>query len=199
MPLYQPLIPTGTVNLDVDYQNLQGNFEQANIVYGTDHYPLDNAVVGQQGFHKKVTMPVITDPVTTAAQGIAYTKDSATLPGRTDLYYAYQTDVGTAMSGTFFPLNICKAFGKATAAGNLIANTSFNVTSADLAASKWTVILTSPIVAAGQEDRIMVLTTAQAATAVVQSPNYNVVDPSTIEIFRTNSGIAGISFWIMAI
>src|SRR6185312_9486388 len=58
MPVYNPLVPTGAVNLDVDYQNLQGNFEQANIVYGTDHYPFDNATPNQ-GFHNLVTTPPI--------------------------------------------------------------------------------------------------------------------------------------------
>jgi hypothetical protein len=44
------------VRLDIDYQNLQGNFEQANVVYGTDHYPFDNAT-SNQGFHNVVTTP----------------------------------------------------------------------------------------------------------------------------------------------
>lgn len=62
MPAYQPGIPTGTVNLDVDYQNIRGNFEQANIVYGTDHYPFDNATPNQ-GFHNLVTTPpVVNNP-----------------------------------------------------------------------------------------------------------------------------------------
>ena len=71
MPLYQPLIPTGLVDLDEDYQNIQGNFEQLNIVYGTDHYPFDNATPNQ-GFHNIVTTPAFVDnpatglpPVTT--------------------------------------------------------------------------------------------------------------------------------------
>lgn len=62
MPVYQTGIPTGTVNLDVDYLNLQGNFQQLNIVYGTDHYPFDNATPNQ-GFHNLVTTPpVVNNP-----------------------------------------------------------------------------------------------------------------------------------------
>lgn len=71
MAVYQPGIPTGTVQLDLDYLNIQGNFEQANIVYGTDHYPFNNATPNQ-GFHNVVTTPVFVDnpatglpPVTT--------------------------------------------------------------------------------------------------------------------------------------
>lgn len=72
MPVYQPNIPTGTVNLDVDYLNIQGNFQQANIVYGTDHYPLDNATPNQ-GYHNIITTPPVVNsppdslPPTTAA------------------------------------------------------------------------------------------------------------------------------------
>lgn len=71
MPVYQPGIPTGVVPLDTDYLNLQGNFQQLNIVYGTDHYPFDNATPNQ-GFHNLVTTPPFVDspptglpPVTT--------------------------------------------------------------------------------------------------------------------------------------
>jgi hypothetical protein len=60
--VYQKGIPTGIVNLDVDYLNVQGNFQQANIVYGTDHYPFDNATPNQ-GFHNLVTTPpVVNNP-----------------------------------------------------------------------------------------------------------------------------------------
>jgi hypothetical protein len=77
MPVYQPGIPTGTVNLNVDYLNLQGNFQQANIVYGTDHYPFDNATPNL-GFHNTVTTPPVVNspptglPPVTAANPIFY-------------------------------------------------------------------------------------------------------------------------------
>lgn len=58
--VYNPGVPTGTVDLNVDYLNLQGNFQQANIVYGTDHYPFDNATPNQ-GFHNLVTTPPFVD------------------------------------------------------------------------------------------------------------------------------------------
>lgn len=56
--VYQKGIPTGIVNLDVDYLNIQGNFQQLNVVYGTDHYPFDNATPNQ-GFHNLVTTPPV--------------------------------------------------------------------------------------------------------------------------------------------
>lgn len=57
MTLYQPGIPTGTVNLDQDYQNLQNNFQQINTTYAVDHIPLTQAT--NNGFHNQCTMPLI--------------------------------------------------------------------------------------------------------------------------------------------
>lgn len=53
MPTYQPNIPTGTVNLDEDYLNLRGNFQQLDVVYGTDHVALTD-VSANLGFHKTI-------------------------------------------------------------------------------------------------------------------------------------------------
>ncbi len=195
MPVYNPLVPTGTVNLNVDYQNLQGNFEQANIVYGTDHYPFDNATAGEQGFHDKATFPVRSDPTTIAAQGIVYTKDSAVAPGRSDLYYAYQTDVGTPFSGTFFPLTVCKAFGKANAAG-LIAGTGFNITSAALVANTWTIDLTSA--ASDTTDKIMVFVTSTSASTG-QYLAVSIVTTSQFTVLRPSASHTSISFMVLAI
>ena len=62
MSLYQPGIPTGTVDLDVDYQNLQNNFEQINTTYQVDHVPLtDNTSIN--GYHE----PIHFNPPSTTA------------------------------------------------------------------------------------------------------------------------------------
>lgn len=195
MPLYQPLIPSGTVDLDVDYQNIQDNFNQANVVYGTDHFPLDNATVGQQGFHDKATFPVRTDPTTIASQGIVYTKDSAYQPGRTDLYYAYQTAVGTPYTGTFFPLNFCKAFGRADAAG-LVAGSSFNVANANLLGNIWTINLTSP---ASDNVNKMVVIFSPTSASIINPPSLDIVTTSQFTITRQNASATSISFMVMAI
>lgn len=56
MPTYQPNIPTGSIPLNQDYLNLQGNFQQLNIAYGFDHVPLtDTSGIppgGITGIHK---------------------------------------------------------------------------------------------------------------------------------------------------
>lgn len=53
MATYQPGIPTGTVDLDVDYLNIQGNFTQANVVFGVDHVPFDNTTK-EKGYHEDI-------------------------------------------------------------------------------------------------------------------------------------------------
>ncbi len=64
MPTYQPNIPTGLVNLDVDYQNLRGNFQQLDTLFQVDHLPLTNTTA-QKGYHK----PIHFVPVSTTAGG----------------------------------------------------------------------------------------------------------------------------------
>lgn len=152
-----------------------------------------------QGKHKFCTFPVqAAAPATTSGEGAAYTKDSTILAGRSDLYYKYQTSGGTSMTGLEFPLNICKAFGKADTTG-LIAGTSFNITSAAFAGSTWTIIFASPFVTGANANKMMVLTTAQGIAANSVATNYNIVDETTITIQRLNGAISAVCFWVMAI
>jgi len=75
MPSYQPNIPTGAVNLDVDYQNLRGNFQSLDATYLIDHVALTNTDVNIQGFHKVVHLTKSSgDPTTSSTSGILYTK-----------------------------------------------------------------------------------------------------------------------------
>lgn len=52
MTMYQPGIPTGTVNLDQDYQNIQDNFQQLNTTYGSDHVAY--SIAPDNGYHKAI-------------------------------------------------------------------------------------------------------------------------------------------------
>lgn len=52
MPTYQPGIPTGTVFLDIDYQNIQDNFTVLNDVYSVDHVALTAS--SKVGYHQSV-------------------------------------------------------------------------------------------------------------------------------------------------
>jgi hypothetical protein len=53
MPNYQPNVPTGLVDLDVDYAALQGNFQAANTSFGVDHVAFDNTTA-QNGYHEDI-------------------------------------------------------------------------------------------------------------------------------------------------
>lgn len=60
MSTYQPNIPTGTINLDVDYQNLRGNFQQLDTSFGIDHLPFSDQTA-QNGYHTSIHL----DPIST--------------------------------------------------------------------------------------------------------------------------------------
>lgn len=73
MSLFNPNVPTGFVNLDVDYQNLQNNNMQLDTSFGVDHYKFSNQTANN-GFHNQVTNPEVVNtppdalpPSTTAA------------------------------------------------------------------------------------------------------------------------------------
>jgi len=59
MTLYQPGIPTGTVDLDQDYQNVQNNFQQLDTTFFVDHVKF--SVSENNGCHRAIHMvPVST-------------------------------------------------------------------------------------------------------------------------------------------
>ncbi len=53
MSTYNPLVPTGTIPLNLDYKNLQKNFNQMDITYGVDHVPLTDTT-NKNGYHKTI-------------------------------------------------------------------------------------------------------------------------------------------------
>lgn len=80
MTTYQPNIPTGFVNLDTDYANIQGNFQQLDTTFGIDHYTFSNATANN-GFHNKVTTPIFVDNPVTGLPPITTTNP---------IFYAFQ-------------------------------------------------------------------------------------------------------------
>jgi len=73
MPVYQPGIPTGTVNLDVDYQNIQDNFSQLDVCFNVDHVTFSNTTA-QTGYHKSIHF----NPVSTTATNVSNNYDTPT-------------------------------------------------------------------------------------------------------------------------
>lgn len=84
MSTYQPNIPTGLINLDVDYQNIRNNFTQLNTSFGLNH--IQFSVGPNNGKHTFVEMVnSSTIPAgLTSSEGTMYTK---LLSGTSQLFY----------------------------------------------------------------------------------------------------------------
>lgn len=66
---YQPGVPTGSVPLNQDYKNLQGNFGALNTAFNTDHVPLTTtAGTPPYGYHTAIHL-VPQSPIPTAMAG----------------------------------------------------------------------------------------------------------------------------------
>ncbi len=73
MSTYQPLIPTGTVDLDVDYANIKGNFQQLDTSFAVNHTAF--SVTPFNGMHTQVQMVEQSgDPSPIAGTDSFYTK-----------------------------------------------------------------------------------------------------------------------------
>jgi hypothetical protein len=55
MSTFQPGVPSGTVKLNIDYRNIQQNFQQLDTTFGVDHTTFSNQTA-QNGYHKTVHM-----------------------------------------------------------------------------------------------------------------------------------------------
>lgn len=94
---YDPNVPTGLLNLDVDYRNLQQNFSAINVTYGVDHVPLTNGTgvppAGINGMHTVVHLvEQMADPTPAAtSSGELYSKKSQT---GTDIQLFYESFTG---------------------------------------------------------------------------------------------------------
>ncbi len=73
MSTFQPLIPTGLVDLDVDYANIQGNFQQLDTSFAVNHTAF--SVTPFNGMHTKVDfVNQSVDPLPPASTDTMYTK-----------------------------------------------------------------------------------------------------------------------------
>lgn len=71
---YQPGIPTGTVGLNQDYLNIQGNFTALNSAFLQDHSPLTGILppVGTAGYHTAIHLVPQAAPAAVAGYGQLY-------------------------------------------------------------------------------------------------------------------------------
>lgn len=80
---FNPNVPTGLVNLDVDYANVQNNFSSSNTSFGVNHVPFSVAL--NNGKHKFVEMPNGILPVGLAAgESTLYSKS---VSGASQLFF----------------------------------------------------------------------------------------------------------------
>ncbi len=152
MTMYNPLVPTGSVPLNIDYQNLQNNFQQLDTTYAVDHVAY--SVAPQNGYHKSMHMvsastitsnppnnqPVLT-PVATPGFGQVFSAQIANLYSAGDevLYFLSGGNRLTQLTNTFIPTaaaigcttlpgGIVVQWGKISAAGgNAIVPVTFTV------------------------------------------------------------------------
>src|ERR1700721_1762511 len=90
MSTYQPNIPTGTVDLDIDYTNIQGNFNQLNVQFGVDHIPLNNTTgtfpSGLNGIHTNIHFNPFSTTTSTGTNNYPVTPSGGVFaPGQTVL------------------------------------------------------------------------------------------------------------------
>jgi hypothetical protein len=109
MPQYQPGVPTGTVNLDVDYQNIQDNFQQLEIAYGGDHVPFsDNSGLppgGISGMHKIIHIQSNAAPAAIANVGQFFnTSNNDGINTDTSLFYLTGGNRSIRLTRNFVPV-----------------------------------------------------------------------------------------------
>lgn len=130
---YQPGIPTGFVNLDLDYVNLRNNFLQINTTYATDHVPLTDAS-NKNGYHTDIHLVSTANPPATVADvaQIYSNKNNDGISDDTSLYFLsgngnrsqltrnFQPIVG-ANGSTFLPGGIIYQWGVFSTGGGTTA------------------------------------------------------------------------------
>lgn len=101
MVSYQPGIPTGTINLDVDYINIRDNFTKADTSFGTDHVPFSSGTL-QNGYHTSIHFNPISTTITNPPNNMppnGYT----TVPGIGQLFGSEIND-GNSIDTALFSL-----------------------------------------------------------------------------------------------
>jgi len=102
--VYEPGVPTGIVDLDQDYRNLQNNAGALDTIFGIDHTLFSNQTA-QQGYHTSIHS--IPQSTPTNVPGFAQIYTTTTDDGiDTDQQLFYQTGTGNhdvAMTRNFLP------------------------------------------------------------------------------------------------
>ncbi len=145
---FNPNVPTGLINLDTDYQNLQNNNQQLDTTYGRNHYKFSDQTV-DNGKHKFIEMPINSPlPADTTSQGILYTQS---INSDTQLFYrsdspAFVNQITPALplicAVNFFWNGAAIVVNGPLAAGTAINTNAVNITRAS--AGQYTVTFLIP-------------------------------------------------------
>ena len=139
---FNPLVPTGLVNLSTDYKNLQNNFQQLDTSFGKNHVKF--SVTANNGKHTFIQMPTLGSepslpPGLTSGDGTVFTNTT----GEVNLFYTqgaagniYQmtrtSDASFASFATenpgwtFLPGGLLLQYGFAATVGTGVPNSTFN-------------------------------------------------------------------------
>lgn len=139
---YNANIPQSTNLVSNSQAQLLENFSQLNTQFGIDHTPFNNAGSNGDGFHKKVTLKLVTDPAAATSEDILYNKqvtytgpttrnelfmrqssaDGSAVIQLTDLYQA----ISTATTGsTFLPGGLVLKWGQFSIASGSSGSANF--------------------------------------------------------------------------
>lgn len=101
---YQPNIPTGTVNLNQDYSNIQGNFQQLDTTFGIDHFAFSDTT-SNNGYHTVVHLSKQSaTPSPVATSGEIYSKIATQIISDTALFYQTGTGINVQMTMNVAPI-----------------------------------------------------------------------------------------------
>lgn len=149
---YDPTVPAINTRIDATYNIVQNNFDQANTIFGVDHYEFDYSDPALRGLHIQTTFASLPNgpvpaPTPPLGFGAAYAKSvTSGSPSKTTTYPFYRRDGFT----TDYPVIPIKAFctfiTRNTNGAATIVN-SFNITSVTRTANtgQYVVVFTQPL------------------------------------------------------
>lgn len=111
---YNPTIPAINTRIDATYNLITTNFDQANTIFGEDHYEFNATLPAERGKHKQVTLIALPNgpvpiPNPPAGEGSAFSVNTSTgMPAISTTYPFYKRDA--LASGLQYPMIPIKAF-----------------------------------------------------------------------------------------
>lgn len=136
---YDPNIPQAADLLSVSQNDLLINFQQLNVVYGTEHFAFDDGTPNATQ-HRRITMPSIAAPASAAGVGTMWNFSL----GPVDTWPYYRHDGIVTQN---WPVIALKAFGEFSVPGAVLTGDSVNITNVVRnAAGTYTVTFINPMI-----------------------------------------------------